>query len=87
MELLFEVEGEESVVGGFEGGCDSFWVLLLIYVWSWVAVCGWGCWWGEGRKESALEDLSAVIPDCVEFGVELEELGGEVERLGGVVIC
>lgn len=41
----------------------------------------------EGRKEGALEDLAAVVPDCVEFGVEPEDLGGEVEGGGGEVVC
>lgn len=41
----------------------------------------------EGRKEGALEDLAAVVPDCVEFGVQLEELGGEAEGGGGEVVC
>lgn len=32
------------------------------------------------------EDLAAVVPDCVEFGVQLEEERGEVESVGGVVV-
>lgn len=41
----------------------------------------------EGRKERALQDLAAVVPDGVELGVELEQLGGEAEGGGRVVVC
>lgn len=72
LQLVFQVLREE---GGVGGGC------------VWIAGRGCWCWrwcWGE---EGALQDLPAVVPDRVEFGVELEELGGEVEGVGGVVVC
>lgn len=40
-------------------------------------------WW----LEKILKDASALVPDCVIFGVEAEDFGGQLERGIGEVIA